>query len=47
MAVLNQSDHDEQGMRALNLTMITMTNYDDSFHNVQVLAPRSNLTMTL
>lgn len=47
VAALNQSDHDEQGMKALDLTMITMTNYDDSFHDVQVLAPRQNLTMTL
>lgn len=47
VAALNQSDHDEQGMIALDLTMITMTNYDDSFHDVQVLAPRNNLTMTL
>jgi 2,3-bisphosphoglycerate-independent phosphoglycerate mutase len=47
VAALNQSDHDEQGMKALDLTMITMTNYDDSFHDVQVLAPRQNLNMTL
>jgi 2,3-bisphosphoglycerate-independent phosphoglycerate mutase len=47
VAALNQSDHDEQNMKALDLTMITMTNYDDSFHDVQVLAPRQNLTMTL
>ena len=47
VAALNQSDHDEYNMKALDLTMITMTNYDDSFHDVQVLAPRQNLTMTL
>jgi 2,3-bisphosphoglycerate-independent phosphoglycerate mutase len=47
VAALNQSDHDEQDMKALDLTMITMTNYDDSFHDVQVLAPRQNLNITL
>ncbi len=47
VAALNQSDHDEQHMKALDLTMVTMTNYDDSFHDVQVLAPRQNLNMTL
>jgi len=44
---LSQQDHLEYHMKKLDLTMITMTNYDDSFQWVHVLSPRQNLTMTL
>jgi len=45
--VLSQHDIDEFGMKALNLHYITMTNYDHTFKNVQVMYDKQNLNNTL
>ena len=45
--VLTQSDMPEHGMRTLKLHYVTMTNYDDTFHNVQVMFQNQDLKMTL
>ena len=46
-AALTQQDFPEQGMKALNLHYITLTNYDDTFRNVKVIFDKDNLEMTL
>ena len=45
--VLTQRDFHEQNMHKLNLRYITMTNYDDSYQNVEVIFDKDNLTNTL
>jgi 2,3-bisphosphoglycerate-independent phosphoglycerate mutase len=45
--VLTQKDFPEQGMKALNLHYITLTNYDSSFKNVNVIFDKDNLDNTL
>lgn len=45
--VLTQQDFHEQNMHKLNLRYITMTNYDDTFQNVQVIFDKDNLNNTL
>lgn len=45
--VLSQEDFHEFNMHKLNLHYITMTNYDKSFKNIQVIYPKDNLTETL
>lgn len=45
---LCQNDHLDFDIKKIdNLTIATMTNYDDKFQNVKVLLPRDNLTETL
>ena len=44
---LSQKDFHEYNMHALNLKYITMTNYDDSFKNVDVIFNKENLENTL
>ena len=44
---LTQKDFHEQNMHKLNLHYVTMTNYDDTFENVQVIFNDENLTNTL
>lgn len=45
--VLTQQDFPEYEMKALQLYYVTMTNYDESFHNVHVIYEKDNLTNTL
>ncbi|MEM7185244.1 MAG: 2,3-bisphosphoglycerate-independent phosphoglycerate mutase [Bacteroidota bacterium] len=45
--VLSQQDHPELQMKKLKLHYVTMTNYDDSFENVQVIYDKENLNQTL
>ncbi|MFD2551887.1 2,3-bisphosphoglycerate-independent phosphoglycerate mutase [Bizionia sediminis] len=44
---LSQQDFHEQNMHKLNLHYVTMTNFDDTFKNVQVIYNKDNLTDTL
>ncbi len=44
---LTQQDFPEQNMKALNLHYITLTNYDDTFKNVNVIFDKDNLENTL
>lgn len=44
---LTQRDFPENDMKSLDLTYVTMTNYDDSFKNVQVVYSKDPLTNTL
>ncbi|MEP7170087.1 MAG: 2,3-bisphosphoglycerate-independent phosphoglycerate mutase, partial [Bacteroidota bacterium] len=45
--VLTQSDMPEYGMKTLNLNYVTMSRYDDKFHNIHVMYEKDNLKMTL
>jgi 2,3-bisphosphoglycerate-independent phosphoglycerate mutase len=45
--VLTQSNMPDLGMRTLNLHYTTMTNYDDTFRNVNVIYDKENLKNTL
>ncbi|MCF6222991.1 MAG: 2,3-bisphosphoglycerate-independent phosphoglycerate mutase [Flavobacteriaceae bacterium] len=45
--VLNQEDFHEFNMHKLNLHYVTMTNYNKSFKNIDVIYPKDNLTETL
>lgn len=45
--VLTQRDFHEQNMHKLNLRYITMTNYDETFQNVEVIFDKDNLSKTL
>src|SRR5690606_10256199 len=44
---LTQQNFPEAGMQILPLHYITLTNYDDSFRNVNVIFDKDNLEMTL
>lgn len=44
---LTQQDFPEQSMKALKLHYITLTNYDDTFKNVNVIFDKDNLENTL
>ena len=44
---LTQSDMQEFSMRKLNLHYTTMTNYDDTFHNINVIYKKGNIKNTL
>ena len=44
---LSQKDFHEQNMHKLNLYYVTMTNYDDTYSNVQVVYDKDNITETL
>jgi len=44
---LTQQDFPDQGMRAIPLHYVTMTNYDRSYKNVNVLFEKDNLKMTM
>ena len=44
---LSQVDFAEQGMKHLNLHYITLTEYDKTFKNVQVVFPEIDLQMTM
>ena len=44
---LTQQDFPEQGMKALPLYYVTLTNYDDSFQDVKVIFDKDNLEKTL
>ncbi len=45
--VLTQKDFPEQQMQKLKLHYVTMTRYDSTFKNVEVVFEKDNLTMTL
>jgi 2,3-bisphosphoglycerate-independent phosphoglycerate mutase len=45
--VLTQQDFPEQGMKALPLYYVTLTNYDDTFKNVKLIFDKDNLEKTL
>ena len=45
--VLTQKDYPEFEMNALPLYFVTLTNYDDTFKNIQVVYDKDNLTETL
>lgn len=45
--VLTQKDMPESGMHTLSLHYVTMTNYDDTYRNVEVVYDKDNLAMTL
>lgn len=45
--VLTQQDFAEHGMKKLNLHYVTLTNYDDTFKNVNVIFNKDNLEKTL
>lgn len=44
---LSQKDFHEQNMHKLNLHYVTLTNYDDSFKNIEVVFNKDNLRDTL
>jgi len=44
---LSQEDFHEQNMHKLNLHYVTMTNYDETFKNTNVVFRKDNLTQTL
>src|SRR6185436_4769302 len=44
---LTQRDFQEQNMHKLQLHYVTMTNYDDTFKNVNVVYDKDNLVNTL
>jgi 2,3-bisphosphoglycerate-independent phosphoglycerate mutase len=44
---LSQQDFHEQNMHKMKLYYVTMTNYDDSFNNIEVIFKKDNLTETL
>lgn len=44
---LTQKDFKEHNMHALNLNFFTMTNYDATFKNVEVIFEKDNLNLTL
>lgn len=45
--VLSQKAIPEYGMKPLSLHYVTMTNYDESFHNMHVVFQKDNLVATL
>lgn len=45
--VLTQQDMPSHGMQTMKLNYATMTNYDDSYKNVQVIFQKQNFSMTL
>jgi len=45
--VLTQTDHPLEGMHTLDLYYVTMTRYDESFKNVEVIFEKDNLIHTL
>lgn len=45
--VLSQMDCPEQNMHKLNLYFVTLTNYDDSYENINVVYEKDNLKETL
>ena len=45
--VLTQQDMPEQGMKTIPLHYVTMTNYDEKYHGVEVLYHKDDLKMTL
>jgi len=45
--VLTQTDMPDFGMKALDLRYVTMTSYDETYRNVDVLFTKDNLTNTL
>jgi 2,3-bisphosphoglycerate-independent phosphoglycerate mutase len=44
---LTQSDFPEENMAALNLHFVTMTSYDDTFKNIEVVFRKDNLVNTM
>jgi len=44
---LSQEDFHEQNMHKLNLHYVTMTNYDDTFKNINIIFKKDNLNDTL
>lgn len=44
---LSQKDFHEQNMHALKLHYVTMTNYDETYQNIQVVYNKDNITETL
>lgn len=45
--VLTQQDFPDFGMQKLQLYYVTMTNYDDTYQNIQILFEKDNLNHTL
>tara|TARA_R110002049_G_scaffold274391_3_gene452324 strand:+ start:707 stop:2224 length:1518 start_codon:yes stop_codon:yes gene_type:complete len=44
---LSQKDFHEQNMHKLNLYYVTLTNYDDTYKNINIIFNKDNLTETL
>lgn len=44
---LTQTNFHEQNMHKLNLHYVTLTNYDDTYHNINVIFNKENLSETL
>ena len=44
---LSQQDFHEQNMHKLNLSYVTLTNYDETYQNVKVVYNKDNITETL
>ena len=44
---LSQQDFHEQNMHKLDLYYVTLTNYDETYHNVKVVYNKDNITETL
>lgn len=47
VTALSQKDFPEYNMQALSLDLLTMTPYDETFKNVNIIFGKENLTMTL
>lgn len=47
VTALSQKDFPEHNMKAFSLDLLTMTPYDETFKNVNVIFGKENLTMTL
>ncbi len=45
--MLSQKDFEEQGTKKVGLHYVTMTNYDDTFNNINVIYDKDNLVNTL
>lgn len=45
--VLSQKDHMDLNMHKMNLYYLTMTNYDDTFHNIYRIFDKDNISETL
>lgn len=45
--VLAERDHPEHGMNCMPLHYVTLTRYDDTYKNVQVVIEKDNLSMTM
>ena len=47
VTVLTQTDMPEHGMKTLDLAMLTMTSYDETYQGIEVMFHAENLSMTM